>query len=833
MFRLYTLLCGPILRRTEPNRVCIWLATSIQPESIDVVLYPLQRPTGGADWGSDEIILPSTTYNVHQLGGRLFAILLEVRPFGEGERFKTDVPYGYDLHFKFRDQDKVILTADDFKSGDGSAKKEFSFTEVYNRDRLYTYPRLPYPVFIVPNSDAPNARILYGSCRKLHGPGSDAFNAADKLVEVEWAAHTADANHPAPDYCHFMLGDQIYADDLIEEVFAAVRGLADALMGYDETIPEFDGIQEIGTKDLSDFLKGYYKAAAGFEIRDLNTTAKLTYLDAPWPNFRLLNIVKFLDSYFSGKTDVSFVRTALESPDPDIVKTLSLAYNRLGLPLVDLNEILPREYMRRNLPVGIRNVKTIFYWVRKDFVRRNATISTQDHGHVLSFGEFAALYLLAWSQFKFLEEGSPEWIRLMHLGYKYGSPYYDDFKHNLETIIEGNRRTIRLLANVPSYMIFDDHEITDEWNYDETWRNAVERRSVTGRRMIANGLAAYWAFQGWGNVPEAFPSTLIDTIKAYLLAPLRQDTQEPRAKPFEDSILKFDDWAFLAPTNPVTVFMDNRTMRGPVEEMDYYTQLNKDKKYRAARLMTDASYKKVMALLQASRYKPRSTIIFCAPTPIIGSKMFEEGQLDMIDQTFNTDKVLAGFFPRPTGRWDNDFESWSANPRSRYDFFYFLDTVVQPSNVVILSGDVHYGFHATAEICSAVTGRCYFVEQLTSSAFKNSTLEKISKLDLLSYLSIGGTHEEKYKKIDDIYPVPGAGTASGYEVPGYYLKAHLVRYSTELVDKDTWLIFWNNIGLVEIRSGKSSASFTSSFLWSPYSLAPLTISRQISPPPRW
>jgi len=54
---------------------------------------------------------------------------------------------------------------------------------------------------------------------------------------------------------------------------------------------------------------------------------KLAYLDAPWPNFRLLNIVKFLDSYFTlgvpaslsawrpeGKTDVTSVRTALESP---------------------------------------------------------------------------------------------------------------------------------------------------------------------------------------------------------------------------------------------------------------------------------------------------------------------------------------------------------------------------------------------------------------------------------------------------------------------------------------------------------------------------------------
>ena len=104
--------------------------------------------------------------------------------------------------------------------------------------------------------------------------------------------------------------------------------------------------------------------------------------------------------------------------------------------------------------------------------------------------------------------------------------------------------------------------------------------------------------------------------------------------------------------------------------------------------MNKAAYDKITALLRNSSYRTGSTVIFCAPTPVLGPKLFEQGQLDMVDQTFNMSKLLTQHFPRPTGRWENDFESWGANPRSRYHFFFhFLDTIVQPSNVIILSGD--------------------------------------------------------------------------------------------------------------------------------------------------
>src|SRR5919201_234883 len=82
--------------------------------------------------------------------------------------------------------------------------------------------------------------------------------------------------------------------------------------------------------------------------------------------------------------------------------------------------------------------------------------------------------------------------------------------NNLRTLLPIVRR---VLANVPTYMIFDDHDITDDWNLTREWRDQVWR-SPGGRRVVAGALAAYWAFQGWGNDPESFDEQFLTVVSA-------------------------------------------------------------------------------------------------------------------------------------------------------------------------------------------------------------------------------------------------------------------------------------------------------------------------------
>lgn len=59
-----------------------------------------------------------------------------------------------------------------------------------------------------------------------------------------------------------------------------------------------------------------------------------------------------------------------------------------------------------------------------------------------------------------------------------------------------------LLAHVPTFLIFDDHEVTDDWNFDVTWvrllHNAKDGYKLWPK-TLTDALAAYFVYQGYGN----------------------------------------------------------------------------------------------------------------------------------------------------------------------------------------------------------------------------------------------------------------------------------------------------------------------------------------------
>ena len=63
----------------------------------------------------------------------------------------------------------------------------------------------------------------------------------------------------------------------------------------------------------------------------------------------------------------------------------------------------------------------------------------------------------------------------------------------------------RALANVPTYMLADDHDVTDDWFLNGKVERQLRGTGVIpgpgGRRMMRNALAAYAVFQHWGNDP--------------------------------------------------------------------------------------------------------------------------------------------------------------------------------------------------------------------------------------------------------------------------------------------------------------------------------------------
>ena len=59
-----------------------------------------------------------------------------------------------------------------------------------------------------------------------------------------------------------------------------------------------------------------------------------------------------------------------------------------------------------------------------------------------------------------------------------------------------------LLSTLPSSMIFDDHDIRDDWNTSQEWKQEMEATSWWHERIVA-GLGSYWVYQHLGNLSPA------------------------------------------------------------------------------------------------------------------------------------------------------------------------------------------------------------------------------------------------------------------------------------------------------------------------------------------
>ena len=92
-------------------------------------------------------------------------------------------------------------------------------------------------------------------------------------------------------------------------------------------------------------------------------------------------------------------------------------------------------------------------------------------------------------------------------------------------------RSVRvLLAQIPTFLMFDDHEVTDDWNFDLSWVRMLHNEKDDFRmwpKTLTDGLAAYWVYQGWCNKA---PSQWSDaTTRGSRLSPTRSDRRRRAA----------------------------------------------------------------------------------------------------------------------------------------------------------------------------------------------------------------------------------------------------------------------------------------------------------------
>jgi len=226
----------------------------------------------------------------------------------------------------------------------------------------------------------------------------------------------------------------------------------------------------------------------------------------------------------------------------DVAGTLLHMLTPAGNQLMGAVEQLPTRWPLQPSEPGVRlwpaDSAHFPTGLRRNVVLKDARMSTADfESHLLSLGEFCAMYLFVWSNalwpsklprmeevFKVPEQLGPDmdiWrlhANVQDLTQAAISKFLEDNckdrrksfpRHRavIKKFRDGLPKVRRALANVATYMIFDDHEVTDDWYLSPIWRDRVLTSSL-GRTVVRNGLIAYAQFQAWGNDPKRYSETL-------------------------------------------------------------------------------------------------------------------------------------------------------------------------------------------------------------------------------------------------------------------------------------------------------------------------------------
>jgi phosphodiesterase/alkaline phosphatase D-like protein len=184
-------------------------------------------------------------------------------------------------------------------------------------------------------------------------------------------------------------------------------------------------------------------------------------------------------------------------------------------------------------------------WLIRHFSKREAT--------------WPRLLLLIGDQI-YADEPSESLVQLYpHL--QGGAHTFADFASMYEYAWTNDQRVRQVLAMLPTYMIFDDHEITNNWDISPTWRAWALQRGQ--EQVLVDGLVAYWVYQGWGNLHQrtSANSPLLQIMQD--AAASGEDTLEAlraciRPEIYGQSHLH---WHYEIPTMPPIFVMDARADR--------------------------------------------------------------------------------------------------------------------------------------------------------------------------------------------------------------------------------------------------------------------------------
>ncbi len=277
-----------------------------------------------------------------------------------------------------------------------------------------------------------------------------------------------------------------------------------------------------------------------------------------------------------------------------------------------------------------------------------------------------------------------------------------------------------LLSTVPSVMIFDDHEVSDDWNISDSWLEETRAKPWWNAQIIGAN-ASYWVYQHLGNLsPEELATNdLFEQVR-------NSDDAWPLLREFAYRAHRTSGgtrWSFHRDFGKVRlIMMDSRG--GRVLEEGHRSMVDAEE----WRWIED----------KASGYFDHLLLGTSLPV-LLGPGMHYL-------QAWN-EALCAGVWGEGAKRWgerirrSQDLDQWA----SFHDSFVVFTGLIQrvaagekgypPASLTILSGDVHHGYLAEAKFREArVESPVY---QAVCSPLRNALPGKKSRLQDIAWAKTG------------------------------------------------------------------------------------------------
>ena len=260
-----------------------------------------------------------------------------------------------------------------------------------------------------------------------------------------------------------------------------------------------------------------------------------------------------------------------------------------------------------------------------------------------------------------------------------------------------------LLSTVPSSMIFDDHDVRDDWNTSHEWREDMHRTDWWRERIIG-GLSSYWIYQHLGNLSprELEDNELYQKVRAAGsdVAPLLRAFAEHADAEADGA--KGTRWSYRREFGRTLLIMvDSRC--GRILADGQRSMLSEDE----------------FAWLEEQLGGDYDHVLIGTSLPwLLARALHDLESWDEVLANGTRGKLLGRF-----GEWLRraaDLEHWAAFRKS---FDRLGDLIAAegrrpdaPATICVLSGDVHHAYIAQAEMGSGMRSKVY---QLTCSPLHN------------------------------------------------------------------------------------------------------------------